>query len=375
MAIGVTSIKPSVPAPPAFSRVIVSAYRLLGFVVLVCIMVGLVSYISLNVIYFVHRAWVTPVIISPSDPRVLDLSSRMAHESWMRQQVEASRIELNARIVKARRTAQAEKEYQASFQAALAQDANAQRAAAFRLSQLRKQYAEVKKELAASSDAFSKLTRDRSAQQFQAKLIDEDAMIARTQKLVEMTQSNLSLDDRHVEVTERLLGAGREANVLEQLAKQPKLGGAGQGLSYEGINIAKQYQDSLLAAEAAAGDAGAAEKALAELGKAVEQYDQLIKTLEGATLLRAATHRLNLAFVPYDNRARAEPGTPLFSCRLQLLLCRRVGQVKAVLDGEVLSKHPIYGSDLRGEYVELEVNDGESMRGRVLHLGRPPLLF
>ncbi|MFZ5893501.1 MAG: hypothetical protein ACOY0T_20740 [Myxococcota bacterium] len=374
MAIGVTSIKPSAPAPPAFSRWIVSAYRLLGFVVLVCILVGIVSYIGLNLTYFVHRAWVAPIVISPTDPRVLDLSSRMAHESWMREQVEASRIELTARIDRARRTVEAEKQYQESFQAALEQDANARRVAAWQLGRLHRQYAEVKKELQETSTAFSKVARDRSAQEFQAKLIDEDAMLARTQKLAEMSQSNLSLDDRGVEVTQRLLGSTREASVLERLAKQPKLGAEARGLSYEGVNIAKQFQDSLLAVGTAEADAAAAEKALSALDKAVERYDHLIKTLDSASLMRAASHRLNLAFVPYDNQNRAQPGRPVFECVLQLLVCRRVGQIKTVLDGEVMGKHPVYGTDLRGEYVELEV-EGNAMHSRVLHVGRPPLLL
>ncbi len=375
MTIGVTSIKPTAPAPPAFSRFIVSAYRLLGFLVLVCILLGLVSYIGVNVIYFFHRSWVAPAVVSPSDPRVLDLSSRMAHESWMRQQVEANRIELKARIARAQRLEAAEKQYQDSFQAALTQDASARRTVAWQLGKLHQQYSEAKKEISDTSQAFSKLTRDRSEQELRAKLIDEDAMLARTQKLSELTQSNLSLDDRHVEVAQRLLGAGREASVLERLAKQPRLGADVRGLSYEGVNVAKQYQDSMLAADTAHADAEAAALSLTELGKAVEQYDQLIKTLEQATLLRAASRKLNLAFVPYENENRIDAGKPVFECRLQLLLCRRVGQIKSVLDGEVLGKHPVYGSDLRGQYVELEVQGEEAMHSRVLHVGRPPLLF
>lgn len=374
MTIGVTSIKPAAPAPPAFSRLIVSAYRLLGFLVLVCILVGLVSYIGLNVIYFFHRAWLTPAVVSPSDPRVLDLSSRMAHESWMRQQVEASRIELSARVARAQRVETAEKQYQESFQAALSQDANARRTVAWQLRRLHQQYADVKQEIADTNEAFSKLTRDRSEQELRAKLIDEDAMLARTQKLTELTRSNLSLDDRHVEVTQQLLGTGREASVLERLAKQPRLGADVRGLSYEGVNVAKQFQDSLLAADTAHADGAAAEQALHALGKAVEQYDQVIKTLEQATLLRAVSHKLNLAFIPYENAKRAEPGNGIFECRLQLLLCRRVGQIKSVLEGEVIGKHPLYGTEMRGQYVELDV-DGESMHSRVLHVGRPPLLF
>jgi hypothetical protein len=67
--------------------------------------------------------------------------------------------------------------------------------------------------------------------------------------------------------------------------------------------------------------------------------------------------------------------TRLYGCRSDLVLCRGVGRVKRYLPGEHRQNHPVYGKELRGQLVELELDDAEWAKAGVLHGHRPPLFL
>jgi hypothetical protein len=291
----------------------------------------------------------------------------------MRQQVAASRADLEARVERDKSVEELELAYQDRFREALAQDAAARNWSLGKLASINRQYSAVRERVENSAKEYGELAEGRTAEQLSAKLIDQDVVAMRSQKLTEILQSGVAFRDRQAEISARMLNLNRESSMLAELSKAPSL--KAQGLTLDGLAIAKRYEESVLAVESAASDRAAAERSMAALDTALKHYDGLLKTLDTSTLLRAASRNLNLAFVPYANEAVAQAGAPLYGCRFQLVVCRRVGRVKAVLVGEVVAKHPVYGSELRGNYVELEIEENAAMRQPVLHLGRRPLLF
>ena len=82
----------------SINKTIVAIYKVLGFVILGSVVFGLVVYIALNGFYFVHRGWAAPAIVSPSDPRVLDLSAKLAQESALREKLIAEKSDLAAKL-------------------------------------------------------------------------------------------------------------------------------------------------------------------------------------------------------------------------------------------------------------------------------------
>jgi hypothetical protein len=97
--------------------------------------------------------------------------------------------------------------------------------------------------------------------------------------------------------------------------------------------------------------------------------------LRSAPLLKATEQQLALGFVPYENQPTMHEGTAVYGCKAVIVLCRPVGRVKQYLPGEHRQDHPVYGKELRGQLVELELDDPEWAKASVLHGNRPPLFL
>ena len=115
-------------------------------------------------------------------------------------------------------------------------------------------------------------------------------------------------------------------------------------------------------------------KAREALQAGLARQDQLIAGLQRSPYLRALTGGATIAFVPYGNDG-ATAGTPVFACRLGMVLCREVGRVIGPLPGEATVKHPRRDRMVRGRMVELALDAGERAAAAqdVLFLGGKPL--
>src|SRR2546421_6390274 len=79
-------------------KLLVGAYKLAGLAILTAILLGLISYLGLNVFYLFHHAWVRPTVVSPTDSRVLELSSQLAQQASLRDKLRAERASLQANL-------------------------------------------------------------------------------------------------------------------------------------------------------------------------------------------------------------------------------------------------------------------------------------
>jgi hypothetical protein len=98
------------------------------------------------------------------------------------------------------------------------------------------------------------------------------------------------------------------------------------------------------------------EKRMDSLKARLDDQEKIIARQLQSPYLKAAEHRVVLAFVPYKNlRANVKVGTKLYSCSWGLIACSNVGKVTAILEGEVTDKHPHDESVQRGQFVEIDV--------------------
>ena len=119
----------------------------------------------------------------------------------------------------------------------------------------------------------------------------------------------------------------------------------------------------------------------APLAQQIEQQKQLIKAQEAVVnrlaqspYLKAIENKVTLAFVSNQTLRNVKLGTPLYGCVWGLVWCRKVGTVKAVLDGEVQDIHPHDESIQRGLMMEIDVSEWGASEV-VLFAGSKPLWF
>lgn len=356
------------------NRVLVSAYKVLGFVILTIILLGISAFVGIHSLYVVHRAWLTPAVISPTDPAVLDLRARIADEGWKRHKVEGERVVLQAKLDRARLVAQLEQSFQQGFQSALAGDAVSNRASLTLLAALNQERQNISVELRQVGKALEQSSGQQLERDFEAKLIDKQQLLQSRYQLAQLAQTRLDLQEREIELTDRIRRLTRDLDGVE-VARAGDTSKAGSRMTYEGLLLRREHDRSFAEGVGAQGEVQALERSLSDIELALVHYDDLLGTLRTAPLLRATEQQLNLAFVPYDNQAVMPEGAPLYGCRVAVLLCRPVGHIKQYLPGEHRQDHPVYGKELRGQLVELWLDDPEWAKTSVLHGNRPPLLL
>lgn len=363
--------------PVRLNKLIVSAYRLCGFMILTMILLGLGAYLSANVFYFVSDGWIEPTIVSPTDERVLKLHSQLEQESAARDKLARDRLDMKERLQHERRTLVMEEGFQASLVLALKADLAGHSAELGKLRGLVSQYDATRDEILRSSQAYSGLSRERMAELHAARLIDQDALVNGSFQLSQIAHSNLTLSEKKVDLDARIVVLQRKVaslGVAAGTAATDEVGRARE-LSYEVLQIRHEFEKSVVAAERARAGIGTLEENVKATEATLDRYERLIKSIEEDAYLTAVDKSLDVAFVPYENLDRAAGGVPLYGCRLSFVWCKRVGQVTKVLGGEVQGKHPIRSQGLRGQMVQIQLGEGGWARRAVLHLGRAPLLF
>lgn len=106
----------------------------------------------------------------------------------------------------------------------------------------------------------------------------------------------------------------------------------------------------------------------------IKDQDAVVGRLAQSPYLKALESKVTLAFVPNQNLKNVKLGTPLYGCAWGLVWCRKVGTVKAVLDGEVQDIHPHDESVQRGLMLEIDVSEWGASEA-VLFAGGKPLWF
>jgi hypothetical protein len=114
-----------------------------------------------------------------------------------------------------------------------------------------------------------------------------------------------------------------------------------------------------------------------------EETKQITRLKEALTTAKSTPYYLSVsgatavyfAFVPYDNQNSAGPGSPVYDCYLNMILCRKVGTVKQIFAGEEHAIHPIFRTDIRGFLIQMQLDHTESAKSKTVFLNHKPLFF
>jgi hypothetical protein len=77
---------------------IIRIYKAAGLVALGAILLGLLSFLIVNVFYFFNHTWVRPVVLSPTHQKVIDASTSLADARLRSSQFETERLEVAAEL-------------------------------------------------------------------------------------------------------------------------------------------------------------------------------------------------------------------------------------------------------------------------------------
>lgn len=346
------------PRPAGMQRLIVSTYRLLGFGILSIIVVVLVGYIATSAFYFVSDSWIQPMVVSPTDERVLQLKSDLAEQASVRDKI-AVDLQHTDRFIAA------QQDFQAEFVKAVKADLAERKSSLGRVSQLARQYRGERSRIRASNDDFAKASKDTMSKEYEAGLIKRDDMLNGAYQRGQIANSNLSLAERQAEFENRAASLEKESAALEGVLSKKANAGV---LSYDVLKIKRDYDTSRLETAKATEERKALQDSL-------ERHDAILNSIRQSPQLRAADRKADVAFVPYANFKDLKVGTPVYACAFEMALCHEAGKVQAILPGEVTSKHPNREKMLRGQMVELALDDADAAEENVLFVGRKPLLF
>ncbi len=341
-------------------KLIVSAYRMLGFAILTIIVVVLVGYIANTMFFYLSSSWVVPMQVSATDEKVVALQAQLSEQL-------NTRDRLSDELNQAERSIAAQQSFQLEFAKAIRMDLDGRKAALGRVRELANNAASTRRAIKSQNAAYAGNTRRRMKQEFEAGLIDRNAMLSGGVQLAALTSSNLSLAERQAEFETR--AAELEATTKSLDAILSNVDGD-SALSYEVLRIKQEYAASRL-------DLAKAIEARNTIKSSLGRQDKIVSKLKGSSYLRAVEDGAAVAFVPYSNLSNVEKGTGVYACKVGMVFCHHVGDVIEVLQGEVQFKHPQRDKMLRGQMVEMKLDeeDDDAAAGDVLYIGGKPLFI
>jgi hypothetical protein len=359
------------PLALIWSSLIVSAYRTVGFVVLTTILLGLLSFLFTRVFYLFNRSWIAPTLLSATDERMVRLNSEIVHQSMQRDRLLVERTTLEVGLRDAQRRAELGASIRESLTLAALNEAKARRGERRRLHELSGTLDTVRNQVVEATRQFSDVSRKTLDEQFQAGLTTRDRYVSGGLQLGQLAQTNLALAEKASDLAARREQMKREADALVSATLGSAPGSA--HLNVDGLRLRQDFVRSALDVAKAQDEIKAYTEALATMDRSIARYGDLLKVLAEDPLLKALSGSITLAFVPYENLAQAHAGAPVFACRLDMLACRKVGQVNQILPGEVSQHSPIESKNVRGLMLEVTLQDGgHAAQNQVLFLHHAP---
>lgn len=350
-----------------WNRVIVAAYKAVGLLLLPALPLWLASLTFSHVSLLFSHSWIVPTVVSPVDRDVLRLQAQLTEQLAQRDRLVALRAELVASLDNDGRVIAAELGFQVSFHVTMAAerlDRDAARAALERLVRMDRRSNRGSLD---ANQAFERLSKQRLGQLHAAELIDDDDLIAANHELAELARGDLGLRQNAVELEGRLAQLRREVSAMGAVAVA---GHGNPALTYDVLMARRKLDRSVLSLDRAAAEERALQASLREADASIARYDALAADIGGSPHLQAREELL-VAFVPYANLGNVEVGADVLACRVGPMWCKRVGQVKQVLDGEVVRGHPSQREELRGRMVHIVLDEPVYAQETVLYAGEP----
>lgn len=339
-----------------FRKSFITAYRIAAVIALYGLLIGIGAYAAVMAFYSTNRSWIAPVLISPSNDKVLSLTAQMV----------ASQQSLNGLMLSTK-----------SLREARAEMIQRRAILEYLNEQLNTAAMQQKADNTASGKELTRL-----AQQKHADLNATRAMLADIDRSTQDIDRNLKagLITRSEALQQKTtLAQFRNAYTDAQVSEVVLRDSARQKLStdlsvVDTISKAIEIKNELAQLELniKTGDDTIASNLaqIANIQKAIQA------TVDNPYFVAAQSqHATEFAFVSYENENVIALDAPVYNCVLMFVGCQKVGTVSRVFSEEERAINPIFKTDIRGTFIQLSLTEREAVKSKTLFVGRKPLLF
>lgn len=363
-----------------FNTGIVGLYKLAGFTLLSLIVVGMGFYLAVSGFYLLSRGWAVPLILSPGSEKVAQARLHLLEQEYQLGKLQSEYTGMKREIEHIRYAESAHRAYQDDFLRAMDDERSRTRKDLERTRALVRSFRDVSKSAQPALETYRRKAESELSSQFERRIIDQGELLRGQMMLSQIDLARLSQRERLAELQSRTesleknldaLGHGPASDRLKPDATPLPAG----KLPFEIVVKEQPLLQSLIASSELRSRIEPLEQRMQGMQKVVDEYAATVERMRQTPFARAARADITAAFVPYENLHSASPGTRVTACLLEFILCRRVGEVVQVIEGEQVGRHPVSGRDLRGQLVELKLEESSWARNRSLVLGRAPLLL
>lgn len=90
---------------------IIRLYKVAGLIALTAILIGLISFLAVNIFYFFDHTWVRPVVLSPTHQKVVEASTQVADARLRASGLDAEKLEIEAQLAQIDRSVTADEKF------------------------------------------------------------------------------------------------------------------------------------------------------------------------------------------------------------------------------------------------------------------------
>ena len=337
-------------------KVIITLYRIFAIAVLYAVLLGIVAYAWVMGFYAVSTSWAAPVILSAADEKSLDFREKLVTSQQTIEDLKVDTNKLDSGLTEMKKHRAALLALEPELQAAIAREQKHNVTTGPELQTLDQQ----------------KLADNVRTQKVLQQLSQIEANINKDLSAGLITQGDAATQ---LAAVNQAKGAYTDSKIAEVLLTDSVLDKTTTGTNSLNV-LVKQAE---LRSEVAQLDIAinVAEKQLHEESRQIDRLHEAIGTAKQSPyfLNAAGGQTLYFAFVPYDDQASAQVGSPIYDCYLNMILCRKVGTVKQIFPGEEQAIHPIFKTQIRGFLIQMNLDHPDSAKSKTVFLGRKPVLF
>lgn len=350
------AIKSAAVRQSAHYKLVIALYRVIAITVLYLVLIGIFAYAFVMGFYALNGSWAAPIILTASDEKSLDFRDKLVTSQQTLEDLKVDTDKLQGGIAEMTKHRAALLALEPELKKAIVREQTHDRITGPELAALDQQKAA---DNSATEEVLKQMQQVRS--EIQKDLAN--GLITKgdaTSQLAALNQAKGAYTDSKIAevlLTDSVLQKTTTGtDSLDVLDKQAELQSEAAQLDVE-INVA--------------------EKQMKEEGEQISRLRDAIQTAKQSPyyLISSGDQRLFFAFVPYDNRASAELGAPVYDCYLNMIFCSRVGVIEHKFTAEEDATHPIYKTIVRGFLIQLKLDHARPAKSKTLFLGRKPLLF